>query len=228
MKLEDVIAKNKSNSNKSSQLIKEIFVLVKDNIKYKFGDWRLNPDDTLQLGFGMCTTKSRLLFEILKSLGFKVYYFKLRINAREVFGKFTFDEVKKYISNNSVHFYIGVEINNKIVKLDPSIDRDLEEKIVFLGYEYNKNWDISQDYMNFIDKKYVISEERINNIDEYLNRKINITNRIKFFISNIFLQYIREADIEDLKTNFTDRNLFFKWLSKKNFFYYLLFKIFLI
>jgi len=210
------------------ELAERVFLLIKDNIKYKFGDWRKRPDDTFKMGHGMCTTKSRALFETLKSLGFEVYYFKLRINARKVFGQFTFSKMRRYISENSVHFYLGVKLRDKIIRLDPSIDRALEEKIVFFGYKYDKNWNISRDYINFIEDRYIISVERTGNIDDYLNRKPTIVNRFKFYISNIFLDYIREYDIHNSKLEIFDKDVFLKWLFTKNFFNYLIFKLLLI
>lgn len=210
-----------------SELVEKLFLLIKDNVKYKFGDWRRNPNDTIKIGHGMCTTKSRALFEILKSLGFEVYYFKLKINARKVFGKFTFPKMRKYISENSVHFYLGVRLEDKLIKLDPSIDRMLEEKIGFFGYKYDKDWNISKDYTNFIESKYIISIERINNIDDYLNRRITLVNRFKFYISNVFLDYLREYNHKS-ELEIFNKNIFLKWLYHKNFFKYLIFKLLLI
>ena len=213
---------------KGSELVEKIFFLIKDDIKYKFGDWRKNPNDTFNEGRGMCTTKSRALFETLKSLGFEVYYFKLRINARKVFGRFALPGARKYLSENSVHFYLGIKIKDKIIKLDPSIDRSLEEKLGFFDYRYDKNWNISRDYINFIEDEYVISIERVENINNYLNRKVTIVNKFKFYISNVFLDYIRDYDIHNSELEILNKKVFFKWLYCKDFLKYLIFKLLLI
>ncbi len=224
-----ILLLSKKFENDRGALLQEIFLLIKNSIIYKFGDWTLDPNMVFNKKEGMCTTKSRCLFEILSSLGFQVYYRVLRINARMVFGRFTIEELKNFLSNNSVHFYIIVKLNNKFISLDPSLDEKLENRLTYFNYVYDKNWNVNKDYINFIDEKFIISKsELLNNIDIFINKKIKLANKFKFFISNIFLDYLRTCDIEEIKCGQIKKNYFLKWLKSKNYLKYLVIRILII
>lgn len=211
--------------NDRYSLLQEVFLLIKNEISYKFGDWRLDPQFVFKKKEGMCTTKSRCLFYVLSKLDFDVYYRVLRINARKVFGRFGIREIEKFLSNNSVHFYVVVKLDNEYINLDCSLDRDLENKLTYFNYAYNPNWNIKEDYVNFIDKKFIISiSEPLKNIDNFFNKKVNFKNRIKFFISNTFLKYIRVCRIDEIKDGYLKKRLFLKWLRKDNIFEYFIIK----
>ncbi|PWB39070.1 MAG: hypothetical protein C3F02_00415 [Parcubacteria group bacterium] len=212
--------------HRGEDLVEKLFLFVKDNVNYKFGDWTLEPQKVLRVRNGMCTTKSRLLHKLLSDNGFETYYKILRINARRIFGRFTITEIANYLSENSVHFFVVVKYNSTTTELDCSIDRDLEKKIKLFGYEYDHNWSMPNDYINFIDKKYLIDESGlVKNIDSYTSRKISYKNRLKFFISNVCLDYIRNCNPEDFHGGRISKEIFFSWLKKKNFFYYLIFLV---
>jgi len=207
-------------------LIEKLFIFVKDEIKYKFGDWRIASEIVLNIGHGMCTTKSRLLYDLLKKQGFNVYFRVLRINAQSVFGRFTLPEISKYLSENSVHFYVVVDIRGKLVELDCSLDNNLEKKLKYFGYIIDNNWFLPKNYINFIENSDIIKRgDLVNNIDYYINKKITIKNKIKFFISNICLNYIRVCDVDDLRSGRVEKRKFLNWLKKRNFIYYIFFLI---
>lgn len=206
-------------------LLQEVFLLIKNEISYKFGDWRLDPKSVFEKKEGMCTTKSRCLFDILSKLDFDVYYRVLRINARKVFGRFGIKEIQRFLSNNSVHFYIVVKLDNKYINLDCSLDRNLENRLVYFDYAYNPNWSIKEDYVNFINEEFIISiSEPLKSIDNFFNKKVNFKSRINFFISNTFLKYIRACRVDEIKGGCVQKRLFLKWLKRDNILEYFLIK----
>jgi CRP-like cAMP-binding protein len=54
------------------------------NLPYRFGFWRLKASQTLELGFGMCTTKSNLQVALLRALGIESQFGESQVHSKYV------------------------------------------------------------------------------------------------------------------------------------------------
>jgi len=54
------------------------------NLPYRFGFWRMKASQTLELGFGMCTTKANLQVALLRALGIESQFGESQVHSKYV------------------------------------------------------------------------------------------------------------------------------------------------
>lgn len=189
------VKKNTQNITTKEEKVIYLFNYIKDNFKYSFGDWNLKASEVIDKKIGMCTTKSNLLVACLRSLNIPAGFVIMRINARDIFEKFTkINFLKNRISTNSIHMYVKLFLNNKWISIDPSLDNSLLRGLINFGYYKSSldKWDGKSDYINFISPEYIIKDLGLfSNINEYHERKRNTANNIFIFFSNLIMNYYR-------------------------------------
>lgn len=174
--------------------LKCLFNFIKNHYKYSFGEWRLKASEVVNKKDGMCTTKTNLFVACLRSLNIPAGFHVIKINARDIFGNFTnIKFLRNKISNNSVHIYSDVFVNNQWISLDPSLDDSLIEGLTKFGYKHSlTQWDGKSSYVNFIHEDMVLEDLGIFSNIDYYHEKNRRTARLLFtLLSKLLMNHYR-------------------------------------
>ncbi len=90
---------------------------------YRFGFWCQRASDTLQTGFGMCTTKANLQVALLRSLGIESQFGECLVSSEYVTA-FLPSAFQPLIKNSIKHYFCVVKLDNQWFTCDASFSRD--------------------------------------------------------------------------------------------------------
>lgn len=210
-----------------------LFNFVRDNIKYTFDYWNRKASETLKKGYGMCTNKTNLLVAMLRANGIPAGYGILKVNAQEYFGPLILPMMKKKVSENSIHIYTQVFLDNKWIKCDPSTDADLADKTSGISKITNlinlaeglKSPKTNINMISF-DSDYIYEDlGPFPNIDDRLMKKPKNVNLISLKINNYILEFLRLKK-HKINNNFELQEKFLHWLKRKKPFFYFICKLY--
>lgn len=200
-----------------------LFNWVKENVKFEFGYWGIKASEVLSRKKGMCTNKANLLISFLRSIGIPAGYGILRVDTKEFYGELMCPSFRKLVSPATVHIYMGVFLDNKWIRCDPTGDSEItqfiEEKTPFGKMT---GFDIKDSEIQ--DTKGIIEiSEFFANIDEKLDKPPKNIKGDTLEIINYYLKFLREKKKEEIKNLSTDKQIeinFLNWLHGENIYYF--------
>lgn len=173
----------------------KLFLFVKNHYPYAFGRWNFKASEIISLKSGMCTTKSCLLVALLRAAGIPSGFKVMSIKGREVFGKFAiFPFLRNKISEKSIHVCVSLQLENKWIDIDPSLDDNLLRGLVAVGYEKSimRVWDGNNDLMNFFSPEELLQKgELTESIDDYHLKKRKTARGYFLLLSNLVIKCYR-------------------------------------
>ena len=210
-----------SDSEKSESL----FYWVKENIKFEFGYWGVKASNVLQRKRGMCTNKAVLLTSFLRAVHIPAGFGILKVKGQEYFGPIAPVVLTNKVSSKSVHFYSYVNIDNKWIKIDPSVDSQLAIKTNYFNPTTElTEWSGDYDAMENLDPKNILEDlGPLFFIDDRLQKKPKKAKNILFKIGNYYLDFLRGNNIKIIDPKKQLEPLFKKWLKKNHFLNYILY-----
>jgi len=168
-----------------------VFNWVKENIKFEFGYWGVDAVSTLKKRGGMCTNKSNLLIAFLRALKIPAGYGILKINTSEFYGSLMCPLFKKLVSPKSTHIYIGVFLEKKWIRCDPSLDNDLAEALKKkTPFSEFSGFDLKEKEIKKI-KGVLERKEFLANIDKILSKPPKNLQRKTIKLLNQYLLFLR-------------------------------------
>jgi transglutaminase-like putative cysteine protease len=196
---------------------KALFHWVKDKIKFEFGYWGIKASDVLQKKRGMCTNKANLLIALLRAIKIPAGYGILKVNIKKFYRELMCPSFEKLVSPETVHIYVGIYLDKKWLRCDPSGDKEIAEAlkkkapfIKMTGFDINKK--------NMKNIKGVLTKkEFFPNIDRNLDKPPVHAKGMTIKILNFYLEFLREKK-QTLK-KFSSKQIekiFLNWLAKKN------------
>jgi transglutaminase-like putative cysteine protease len=206
-----------SDSEKSESL----FYWIKENIKFEFGYWGIKASNVLNRKRGMCTNKANLLIALLRLVKIPAGYGILKVNTKEFYHELMCPIFGKLVSPITTHVYVGLFLNDRWIRCDPSVDSELakvlKEKTPFAEMT---GFNISDEEINNI-KGILKRDEFLANIDENLSKPPKHAKGITLEILNSYLRFLREQrqSFKDL-SDYQIENIFLDWLSQKNISYF--------
>lgn len=196
---------------------KVLFNWVKENIKFEFGYWGVKASEVLKRKGGMCTNKANLLITLLRAVKIPAGYGILNVKTKEFWQELMCPFFKKLVAPQTVHIYVGIFLNGKWLRCDPTADseivRILKKQNPFAGIT---GFNITETEIKKI-KGILKRSEFFGNIDKNLDKPPKHAKGITLKILNSYLQFLREGRvmIENLSDSEIEK-IFFEWLSKKN------------
>ncbi len=121
------LAKNLTTTNESpAGITQNIYMYVRDSIIFGFDSVQVKASETLEKGYGACWNKALLMVALLRwnKIQSRVAWFPLRKNfSRPTFGR-------SYIFSNNPfnHGFVEAYLDEKWIKIDPTLDRNTYEK----------------------------------------------------------------------------------------------------
>ena len=226
----DIASKAKSFKNISKdevELAKHLFYFVRDSTVYTIGNWTKRASETLAIGRGTCTNNANLLVALLRSVGIPAGYGVMHVSGPDYFGPVILPHLARNIAKKSKHIYCYVHLNGKWLKCDPSDDEPLSVNTMHLNPQSTVvEWNGLTDAMLSLHPSHVLSDEGpISDIDNIIGKKPRFSKKIPVYIGNIYIQFLREegktvTELSQLEPSFE------RWLSKKHFFIYLMYRTF--
>jgi len=215
----------KSKYKNNKQLAIALFYFVRDNTKYNVGDWTKTASETLSTGVGTCTNNANLLVALLRKAEIPAGYGIMKVYGREYFGVIVPKKLKVNISKISTHVYCYVYINNKWLKCDPSDDEPLSIGTQHLNPQSELvNWDGESHAMLNLHKDHIIQDRGpVDNIDRLISKKMKFYKKLPVKIANLYIDFLREGAKNINNVDLLEKN-FYRWLKKKNYFFYFLYK----
>lgn len=217
-KISHEITKSLNSDIKKSE---ELFYWVKENIKFEFGYWGVIASDVLKRGSGMCTNKANLLIAFLRSVSIPAGYGISKVDTKEFYQQLMCPIFRQMVSPITTHIYVGVFLDNRWIRCDPSVDDDLapalKEKTPFAEMT---GFDINDAEIRNI-KGILKTNEFVANIDADLSKPPKHAKGTTLEILNSYLKFLREQkeNIRNLSDSQTE-NIFLEWLAKENISYF--------
>jgi hypothetical protein len=206
-------------SKNKEELITNIFLYVRDSIKFGFpdnGDF-VKASESIQLGYGQCNTKSTLFLALCNAsnINARIHFSLIK---KEIQRGLITGMLYNLIPKNISHSWIEVEINGSWVKIDSFInDRKfyqagkemLKEKKWDTGFSVSCSKNASSIDLDLINPKFVqmdavtedhgVYEEPMDyyNTSKYKNRP----NILTLFIYRIFIKKVN-LKIQFMRDNF--------------------------
>lgn len=191
-KLAASLVKGASSDDKEKAVV--LFRWVRDNILYRLGNWQRKASETLQEKEGTCTNKANLLVALLRANNIPSGYGVMRVDGRKYFGRLASPSLTKFVSDITVHIYAGVYLDNKWVKCDPSVDKELCENTSYFNPTTQLiDWDGSKHAIMNLNKSHIFEETfPIGNIDSYMRKKAKNGRGIPLKTANVLIQFARK------------------------------------
>ncbi|MEI8249069.1 MAG: transglutaminase-like domain-containing protein [Candidatus Taylorbacteria bacterium] len=198
-------------------LIEAIFYWVRDSIHYRIGLWNKLASETLQERSGSCTNKANLLVALFRACGIPSAYCVLRIRGESLFGEVVLPEFVDKISENTIHVFVQIFVNDKWIKCDPSADVFLADKTNHLDTRNNLlDLDIvSGSVLNFKENSIIDEKCLLYNIDHIISKKPETGKGFVVEIGNLYISFLR-SNGRQIKNKDEIRPLFKKWLKKNS------------
>jgi hypothetical protein len=93
------------------------------SMPYRFGFWHLKASQTLELGFGMCTTKSHLQVALLRALGIESKFGEKRMDSKYV-KPFLLPAYHSKIKKKIKHYFCLVKLDGEWFRSDASYSKE--------------------------------------------------------------------------------------------------------
>jgi transglutaminase-like putative cysteine protease len=160
----------KDKTNDQTELVKAVFKHVRDEVAFGTDLVKVKASDTARKGYGACWNKALLLIAVLR------YY---RIPSRLIRYAVKRDFQRPftgmgYLFMNSPFYHCAVEtyINNKWVKLDPTVDKKLYNTFYKpRNVPWDIQWDGNSDVITFTNK-ILSGPELLQDIDKSINSRV--------------------------------------------------------
>ena len=187
----------------------KLFEFVRDNIKYRVGSWDKKASETLNSGYGMCTSSANLLVALLRAAGIPAGYCIYKVLGGDSFGGLLPDYLKTSVSKVSVHIISYVYLG-KWIKCDSSTDKELSTQSSHISPVSKLiEWDGEHDAVHEMPKRTILKvSEPLDNIDEQLRKRPRfIVRHFLFEIGNDYINFLRVHgrefnDVEQLSSHF--------------------------
>ena len=225
-KIHKVISEFKDKYKNENELAIRFFYYVRDNTKYRIGNWNKKASETISEGAGTCTNNANLMVALLRGTGIPAGYGVMRVNGREYFGPIVPEYLKGYISEISVHVYCYVYLNDKWIKCDPSDDEIFSVNTQHFNPQSTLvEWDGESNAMINLDKKHILSDSKpIANIDHMIGKKADTAKGIALRVGNFYIDFLRTNGRHVISAG-EAHDEFLHWLQKKHYGHYLTYKI---
>ncbi|MDI6602874.1 MAG: transglutaminase family protein [Patescibacteria group bacterium] len=201
--------------------VKALFYWVKDQIKFEFGHWGIKASETLRRKRGMCTNKANLLIALLRAIKIPAGYGILRVNTKKFYRRLMCPSFGKLASPETVHIYVGIFLNKKWLRCDPSADSEITEALKKKAPLIEmSDFDINKKNMKNING-ILTKREFIPNIDKNLDKPAKHAKGMTLKILNSYVKFLREKG-QDIR-NLSGKRIeifFLNWLRKKNINYF--------
>ncbi|MCP4162231.1 MAG: transglutaminase family protein [Deltaproteobacteria bacterium] len=161
----------KFKSKSGVELIKEIFLYVRDSIIFGGDHWKIKASETLRKGYGACYNKNVLFIALLRAAGLEA---KLMANPlKKTFTKPSAGASHIFFSNPFYHCYTNVLTDSGWVSIDPTLDsKTYETFFKTKGVNWGIDWDGKNDMLLYTE--YLAgSPVEYQNMDEALSRNLN-------------------------------------------------------
>jgi len=201
---------------------KALFYWVKENIKFEFGYWGIRASDVLKKRRGMCTNKANLLIALLRTTGIPASYIILKVNTKEFYRELMCPSFRKLVSPDTTHIYVGIFLNGKWLRCDPSVDSELAKALrKKTPFAEMTGFDINERKIKNI-KGILKRSEFFANIDKDLDKPPKHAKGITLRILNSYLKFLREKKqaIKNFSTDKQIENNFLVWLRRRNVYYF--------
>lgn len=201
-----------------------LFYWVRDEVPYKFGSWQKKASRVLREGYGMCTNKALLLTALFRSCGIPAGFGIIKVKGKEYFGPIGPRFLTQKVSDKTVHIYSYVYINNKWLKVDPTVDKDISIKTSYFNFTTRiEDWDGTKDGMHHISPAHIIEDiGPLVSIDYKLDKKPKRAKGIFLIIINLYLDFLRQ-NRKKVNDSRHIEELFVGWLKRKRGHYYMLY-----
>jgi len=228
LKIRNKVKSIVNNYDNDTEKAVALFYWVRDNIKYKFGSWSLQASDILDNGVGMCTNKAVLLTTFLRAAGIPAGFGILRVKGQDYFGPIAPKFLKDKVSKTSVHFYSYVNLNNRWIKIDSSVDNELSIKTNYFNPTTKlTEWSGDHDATENLDPSTILEDlGPFYNVDDKLQKKPRRAKYILLKIGNYYLDFLRQNSIKIVNPRVELEPLFKKWMWRKHFVYYIIYVIY--
>lgn len=200
-----------------------LFYWVRDNILYRVGSWQKKASETLKEKEGTCTNKTNLLVALLRTSIIPAGYGVMKVYGRRYFGPIAIPSLTKFVGKISTHVYAVVYLDNKWIKCDPAVDKELGKNIYYFDQTTKLvEWEgVNDALLNFKEEDILKDNYPIANVDYLMYKKPKNARGVPLKIANIYINFIRENkqklnNIEEIEP------LFKQWLRNHYpIFYYL-------
>ena len=148
----------------------------------------------------------------------------MKVKGKEYFGPIVPYHLNKFISNQSIHVYCYVSLNNKWIKCDPSDD----EEFALSTHHINPQsklvlWDGENDAMLNLDKHHIIFDiGPLVNIDHIMRKRVKLWKIPAIKLGNIFIDYMRINGSRFNSIIIAEEN-FEKWLKLEHRMYFIVY-----
>ena len=202
-----------------------LFYWVRDNILYRVSYWQRTASDTLAEREGTCTNKANLLAALLRSQNIPAGYGVMKVYGQEYLGPICIPMVRKYINNVSTHVYLGVYLENRWVKVDPSDDYEFSMNTSFFNPpSLLVDWDGEKDAKLNLPKEHILSDIfPLSNIVFLMGKNVHFP-KILVKVSNEVIKFTRNNKVEfslDANVPVELQKIFFNYLRKKKIIFYI-------
>jgi hypothetical protein len=102
---------------------------------YRFGFWYVKASQTLELGFGMCTTKANLQVALLRAMGIEAQYGEANVAAKYLI-PFLPPSYRFKVSKGIKHYFCLVNLDGEYFRSDASFTKESLQLFGTLHPEY--------------------------------------------------------------------------------------------
>jgi len=106
-----------------------LFYWVRDEIAYTMGDWGWRASDTLALRIGTCSNKANVMVAMARALGIAAGFHVQVVSTRSYFSGGFIPMVRRAVRDTAVHVHVGLHLDGRWVKCDPTDDEELSNAI---------------------------------------------------------------------------------------------------
>lgn len=170
-----------------------LFERVRDDLRYRFGDWNRCASAVLRDGVGSCSSKANVLVALARSLEIPAGFHVMRVRSAKIYGPAVVPFVHRNFSPRSVHVYAAVYLGGRWLRCDPSDDAPLVaavghicEPCVFVRFDGH-----SDALLNFRARHIYTDEGPLPSIDHLL-RKPPRRSRATMEILGLYIDFLRE------------------------------------
>ena len=202
------------------------FYWVRDNILYSVGNWQKKASETLTERKGTCTNKANLLVSLLRYKKIPAGYGVMKVYGQTYFGPIALEMLRKFIGEISTHIYPLVYLENKWIKVDPDVDKNLAYNTSYFNPTSKLiEWDGYVDSVINLSENDIISNKFPEaDIDVLIEKKPKNARGLLLKVANIYVNFVRNNNIRVSGANEVEI-LFKKYLREKYPIYFYLFKL---
>jgi CRP-like cAMP-binding protein len=94
------------------------------SLPYRFGFWHMKASQTLELGFGMCTTKSNLQVALLRALNIEAKFGEAQVHSKYLIPFLLPAYLKKIKKKKIKHFFCMVKLEGEWFRSDATFSKE--------------------------------------------------------------------------------------------------------